>query len=344
MKEFILSFLVAVVSIAPLVASATTPQQPTVPGQEGHGGNVVVCTGKEPVVIDYYQAALTTFGGQKPDLVDISKMSKDEVIKLVTDRIHDFAQFSEQTQSVFKKLGPIESWPATDLRQVDDSNEPYILPPGCVRKTAAVRQGIGDTTAMFVDPAVAGQLSPAQIGILSLHEVFYYIASLSGQVTSENVRILMRAVLQRVPVVDDISTAIKSLGGDGTYVPQLADGLYRGLTVSSSNPSQNRWFGYSLKYVGQAQVHLDYAASSPDGYKIYIGSDFPPALKSLDFQCSHWGDCTLVGTNVCNPKLVIGAYPVNDRSVNPDLTARYVWIGSDCFLNHDYYRLHVLNF
>ena len=79
--------------------------------------------------------------------------------------------------------GP-SAWAEADLKEVDDSDEPYFLPKGCIRKQGAVRQG----NQMFVDPTYVNRLSPAQKGMLYLHELFFYVAQRHGQKNSISTR------------------------------------------------------------------------------------------------------------------------------------------------------------
>ena len=181
-------------------------------GFGAHGGNVVQCQGKPAVVLDYYHAGLPTIGEMAPELVDFSGLSAEQTTEAVVKLIRDqyFGKFADQLEENLVKIGPIKKWIQADLKQVDDANEPYLLPASCVRKTAAVRQ---QNVIMYGDAAVIGSLYPAQQGLLLVHEALYL---LSGQETSESVRSLMRELLQRKPAREILRSAIHQVGGDAT--------------------------------------------------------------------------------------------------------------------------------
>jgi hypothetical protein len=155
-------------------------------GVGAHGGNVVVCPGRDPVTLDYYNAALPTAAGPV-SVVDVSHMSEDQAFQFVRSRF-DGTPFQETFDYAAKYLGPVSSWIAADLKSVNDSNEPYVLPPNCVRKTAAIRQ----ENTMYLDPTISSTLSPGQIGLLHAHEVLYYISNLDS---SAAVRDLFRVIM-----------------------------------------------------------------------------------------------------------------------------------------------------
>src|SRR5687768_16802818 len=55
-------------------------------GTQGHGGNAVFCPQRPPVVLDYYHSTLGTLSGPA-DTVDISAMTKDQVVQFFVDRL-----------------------------------------------------------------------------------------------------------------------------------------------------------------------------------------------------------------------------------------------------------------
>ena len=195
--------------------------------QEGHGGNIVACAGQDAVVLDYYHATLPTLDGNRPQLVDIQNYSSDEVIDLIQKRIANRGYFKSAFSLALQRVGPLNSWLSADLKSVDDSNEPYILPPYCFRKTAAIRQ---ENVTMFGDPNIIHLLSPAQQGILLVHEALYLIASDNQQTTSENVRTLVRELLRENINQNALDAAIRGLGiaaKDPTYTFEtVTPGVY----------------------------------------------------------------------------------------------------------------------
>lgn len=170
-------------------------------GQETHGGNTVVCEGKAPVLLDYYHATLPTLGGGKPKLIDLSGLVSSQVVARVRDRLLSPAAV-RAFDAALEANGPIETWIATDLQNVSDSAEPYILPPGCHRLTAAIRQG----NTMYVDPSLYSQLSEVQRGLLIVHEALYRV---SGEDTSASVRVLLRVILREGATLAETRDAVR---------------------------------------------------------------------------------------------------------------------------------------
>jgi hypothetical protein len=191
-------------------------------GNEAHGGNVVGCSGQTPVVLDYYNATLPTVGGTgDPALVDISNMTEDEVVNLFKQRFNIFPEFEIQFQQALEIIGPIHSWISANLTNAGDANDPYNLPTTCTLQQAAIRQGI----TIFGDPAVIHSLSPAQQGVLRVHEALYYIGDITiGLETSENIRAVIRDNLEIGNTVEKIRTDLYRIGGKVTPWQDLVNG------------------------------------------------------------------------------------------------------------------------
>lgn len=217
-NRFVLAFILSAILKASTVQAA----------QEGHGGNIVDCDGKQAVVLDYYHATLPTLGNQAPALVNIANYSASQVIQLFKDRTAYRGYFAAAFAMALQRIGPVSNWLSADLKSVDDSNEPYVLPPQCNRKTAVIRQ---ENVTMFGDPSVIKLLSPAQLGILQVHEAVYLIASDHSQNTSENVRTLVREVLRATTDQDALDRAMRGLGvstANPTYIlDNMVPGLYK---------------------------------------------------------------------------------------------------------------------
>ncbi len=156
-------------------------------GAGGHGGEVVYCPGKEAVVLDYFHAAKKNFGSPAPKLISVESMSTQEVVDSIKDKLKKYIFSNFRLKWSLDLIGDINAWIEADLSQVNDANSAYEI-PGCTKRTVAKRQG--DT--MYIDPSVAKDLSPGQLGILIWHEVLYH---LSGMDTSEKVRDAMRILL-----------------------------------------------------------------------------------------------------------------------------------------------------
>jgi hypothetical protein len=175
-----------------------------------HGGNVVSCTGQPLVVLDYYHAKLPTIG-KASKLVDIEKMSTDEVINYFRTKFSNTA-VKREFDLALRAIGNIDSWISTGgstLRDVGDSNEAYFLPSSCKKLQAAARQG--DT--IYADSQIIAQLSEAQKGILVVHEALYYISEkLIQATTSEHVRTVIRSVLEEDSTSESIQKALLKIG------------------------------------------------------------------------------------------------------------------------------------
>ena len=203
-------------------------------GSYGGGGNVVLCEGQPAEVLDYYNAKLPTLAdfknGKTRQLIDLSKMDEEETVKMIYEKLGPFLTFRGQLKNALKRIGPMQNWIAADLKQVDDSAEPYMLPKTCSRATAAFRQnpvnhGI-DPVTMYVDPSIEALLSPSQKGILRLHEAFYLISSLPSiwpRHTSTEVRHLMRELLKKESDVQALKRFIGEIGGNSVMNSTIVD-------------------------------------------------------------------------------------------------------------------------
>jgi hypothetical protein len=197
-------------------------------GIGAHGGNVVQCNGVPTVTLDYYNATLPT-GNGNPDLVDISTLSFGETVALLEQRMNGLAiqYLYFETKAA---LGPVSSWLQTSLKDVDDSAEPYVLPSGCQRVTAAVRQG----ETVYLDPSVYQLLSPAQQGLLYVHEILYATSRLES---SAAVRDFFRVFLQRTPQMNDKFRVVHKLGP-----------VYMFEFLNYESETRSREFSYSVEF------------------------------------------------------------------------------------------------
>lgn len=133
-------------------------------GQETHGGDYVICKGKENVVLDYFQAQLPNFSGEA-QLVDISHMNADQVIKYFIDKFSETLAYADFERHA-KTVGNYKKWVVVEeLVNQPDEDLPFI-PGDCVVSQAAVRQN----GVVYISRAAIADLSPAQIGILAVHE------------------------------------------------------------------------------------------------------------------------------------------------------------------------------
>lgn len=172
-------------------------------GVGAHGGNAVMCPAKETVTIDYYDASLPTVGGPA-DIVDLAAWTQDQVVDFIRSRFNG-SPFQDVFDRAVLKFGSMDRWPLADLKAIDDGGEPYFLPKDCRRVTAAARQ---DNT-IYVDPAVITLLSPAQRGMLYVHEMLYWI---SRKDSSAPVREALRILLLKNPTPSAIAEAVHLIG------------------------------------------------------------------------------------------------------------------------------------
>lgn len=212
-----------------VVMALLLPFSPALAGNETHGGDIVVCQGKDPVVLDYYHAALKGFGETTPKLVDISGWTREEVIAFFQKQLRKYV-IGWELGKALRKFGDMSQWAEADLKDVDDSDEPYFLPKDCERKQGAIRQG----NQVYVDPTFVAKLSSAQQGILVVHEALFYIANLHNVRTSVHVRELIRGVLRTDTTEERLFPPIHSLGSIAYVFEALPDRAFR--PVSGSSP------------------------------------------------------------------------------------------------------------
>ncbi|MGZ3662774.1 MAG: hypothetical protein ACXVCK_21940, partial [Bdellovibrionota bacterium] len=166
---------------------------PAFAGQESHGGNVLLCPGKEPVVLDYYNAMLPAPNDPAPNVEQIEGMSTQKVIRLLGNKLGS-SSLGIAFEEARYLIGNIDLWALADnLVDVHDQNLEYPVPSGCTLKQAAVRQGTG----VLIDSEVAKAISPAQLGILVVHELLFYMAAQNGQMDSSGVRAAMRILMRK---------------------------------------------------------------------------------------------------------------------------------------------------
>lgn len=230
-------------------------------GREGHGGITVFCDGQMPVTLDYFNASLPTVNGPRPDLLAVDGLSEDQTIELLKSKLTQlgFDDFKRQVEEGLKAVGPIDTWIASNLKDMEDSNEPYHLPPGCRPRTAAIRQNFG---VMYGDPEVIAALSPAQRGLLRWHEAVYWHVNFvrieTRNESSEGVRVFMREFLKRNSAYQDLAKEIFRIHGNHTswldFIP------YDGVVLEA-----HRW----TMYYTEAEMHID------RNYKLHLSIDVP---------------------------------------------------------------------
>jgi|GEM_PF-5807386 len=317
-KVFVNAALIALLGIAaPLSLHAAG-------GSYGGGGNVVICKGQPAVVLDYYHAKLPTLG-KAAEILNINDLSEAETIRVVSERIGKFLRFRAQVRDALEDIGEIDTWIATDLKQVDDSAEPYLLPKDCRRLTAAFRQNPAD---MYVDPIVIAQLSPAQKGLLRLHEAFYLISSTSrvNARTSIGVRNLMRELLKLNPDPTALRKRIDELGGDSidySSLEMVTSGTYK-IQHREWNEATKSWIDVED---GSAVIEIDRESGR---LKVVTNANIQffdvkmPA--SIEFNCSS--EVLIESLRKNNV-----SYPYTTRCWNKDWGFKFPW-----WIGHGYFH------
>ena len=264
-------------------------------GANGGGGNAVICEGQPAVILDYYDAALPNMSGVKPELVDIQNLSTEQTVEMLTKQLRGFIQFRIQVEDALQAIGPIEShWKPANLRAADDSLEPYFLPDGCVRKTAAYRQ---NPNMMYGDPTVLKLLSPSQKGVLLMHEAFYKVANdTHGATNSVDVRNLIGEILKKKPnpkVLSERINAVGTIGQDeslGKLSPSKRDVKFFSYT---------RYGGLSNEFTAQFEVSED---------------------RHLKIFTSGWSDLPQVLELDCSDEALIRTQRLNQQPLDPRKT------------------------
>ena len=171
------------------------PYEPLWAGGESHGGNVVFCPGEAPVLLDYYHAALPN-GQGTPQLEALDSLNEDQFLALILEKLDQRWETKSKIIDAWSRVGEVKEWILADLKQLNDSNEPYYLRSGCQRQTGAARQG----EMVYRDPVATANLTLGQLSLLRGHEAVYLLATESGLRTSENVLSFFREILRKGPV------------------------------------------------------------------------------------------------------------------------------------------------
>lgn len=283
-----------------LVATLCLTTLTAMAGNESHGGDIVVCQGAAPVVLDYYNAALKGIGEVAANIIDTTSFSREQVVQYFTTKLQPYLVNTE-FQNALTALGDFDHWTEADLKTVDDADAPYFLPASCSRQQGAVRQG----NEMFVDPTYVGPLSESQRGMLIVHEALYYVAALHGQKDSVTVRELVRAVLRKDTTEPQLIQAIHDLGSYAYGFETIA-------------PSAGGDYGsYTTNCPDQWAFHFERASAIPR--TLYARADEVGATEDPTvFHCDEDGVTCVVTTpakvgtssvlSQMGAKMVIGDY------------------------------------
>ncbi len=270
-------------------------------GQESHGGSLVLCADQAPVVLDYYHATLPVFGDVQPPLMPIEGLSTEQVIENFRTRLKGTALLLKLDEALAKIGNPLR-WPLKNLKDVHDSNEPYNLPSNCKLVQGAIRQD----RRVYLDTHFGRLLSPAQLGVLAVHEALYF---LSNQQTSEKIRTLIRALIILDTPEEDVATAIRAIGQYvyprdllfRNYSAQMRGGSrLKFHSIEKNVNDQARGCGFVLDYKG-----LDYQKGLltikyfTDYYSNDPWAEICQNLPIMRFQCAKDGkSCELISGEV----------------------------------------------
>jgi hypothetical protein len=209
-------------------------------GDVGNGGNTVTCVGEPAVLLDYYQATLPTDREPSgPALIEVQSADPGAVLKTIRKRLGDASPlFAYRFEQALGKLGPLDTWLNTNLKDAGDSGEPFPLPKNCMRGQVAIRQ----QETMFKDPVEQSKLSSGQLDLLQAHEALYYLAEQKGFSTSAPVRVLIRQLLDKEFSVESTKKAIRNMRGELFPYEALKDShfiAYAGYSAAPDVPGCN---------------------------------------------------------------------------------------------------------
>lgn len=198
-----IKYLFIILSFIPLISFSQ---------QETHGGDVLVCPGKSPIVLDYYYANLTSPNDPSPP-VDITNFSTKEVLAYV-DGVFAGSFFADSFNSNSIIIGNLSNWlEGEGLSDINDNGFGFKIPPNCNLEQAAVRVG----HFVYIDKQMATRLSPAQLGVLVLHEILYKMAVDKGGTNSSKVRNFVRAIFRKNKDYTSLGTGALDIGWRYSY-------------------------------------------------------------------------------------------------------------------------------
>lgn len=198
----------------------------------GNGGDVVVCQGQAPVVLDYYTGTLPIPGNKQPELEDISGMTAEQVVQLFSQKLAG-THFGENFDRMAEEITDLNRWSVViGLKDVKDDGMQFGLPEGCSLVQGAVRA----QQLMYMEKSVADAISPAQMGMLMVHEVLYALAVEKEKTTSESTRQIVRVLLRKKI---NYPLLVEAINFSGWRMRPLEG--YRDLYLESYPTSENRF-------------------------------------------------------------------------------------------------------
>ncbi len=273
----------AVIAVFLLIGACQGPYSEAQAGGESHGGNVVFCPGKQDVILDYYHAALPN-GEGTPQLEDVGGMNEEQILALILEKLDGRWQTKAKIADAWKRIGPVKEWILADLKQLNDSNEPYFLSSGCTKKTGAARQG----EVVYRDPVTTANLNSGQLGILRAHETVYLLATESGLKTSENVLSFFREVLRKGPAdPNKLDRALRALG----LPTESFHNLKTGTDFHLSN-AKSVWIRLEKITFANEKIQMDFIFSDNRANTNFGWQSLEPGTR-ISFICTnHSAICT----------------------------------------------------
>ncbi|PIT98748.1 MAG: hypothetical protein COT74_13715 [Bdellovibrionales bacterium CG10_big_fil_rev_8_21_14_0_10_45_34] len=163
---------------------------PTLAGQETHGGDIVICDGQPPLVLDYFDAKFDRVDGEvrnvvDPDGRDIFEFYRKRISEIYTSQL--VHRFHERLAKYFELVGEPGTWKSAQFSPVSDEELPYCIVDGddvtagssckdslknCVKYQAVLRQA----GMLYGWRDRINLLSKGQKDVLKFHEsVFSYL-------------------------------------------------------------------------------------------------------------------------------------------------------------------------
>jgi len=295
-NKILISFSFLILTLVPGTSNAG--------GEVSHGGLVVSCEGKPAVTLDYYNADLPSIGGGA-SLVDLSRLTEDQVVQWVRERlIHSTLGPLSVTQfdEALAAIGPTNSWIAADLKSIDDAKEPYLLPTGCVKMTGAIRQ---DST-VYGDPVTLALLDPTQKGLLRAHEALYYA---SNQDNSLSVREFFRVALMKRPNPAQLQKKILNMGFFRLW-DTLQGGLYS-YTALNGTVCQIDF----RSAIPQIQGDVKYSNAQIKGNPNNSCSGDATEKFVADIECGAMGEINCLGNSPMDARELITISPLDEQTI-----------------------------
>lgn len=246
------------------------------------GGDILICPGQPNQVLDYYYAALP--GPLEPEatIIDVNSMQAQEVIDLVRTRLAD-SYFGFEFERVYREIGNLDLWMMTEgLSDVNDDGSLVKYPNGCTLGQGAAREA----AAVYLDKYLIEGVPQGQIGVLALHEILYALAKEKKQLTSVNVRPVIRVLLQKKFDAKALAGALKDM--------QWA---YSAFTLIDDRKSDYPQYHYddlifqSQLPGGTASAHIKSVSLEQSAIRMSLVSWDLGLYWWIYFECSVSGQC-----------------------------------------------------